>query len=101
MVHNGPGEDERALIQRAATGDHEALRRLVLAYAGETARHPHEQLLAPWLYRIATNQAISLLRKRLVRQRVHAPSPLINEGGGTSDAQAQDIYPAQESFEDH
>lgn len=31
------------------------------------------QLLAPWLYRIATNLALSLLRKQQVRKRIHAP----------------------------
>ncbi len=147
MGYTEPEEDELALIQRAATGDHEAFRRLVLAYEGklqayltqmlgdsESARdiaqetfiatfyslprwhapvpssssassseeteHPRRQLLAPWLYRIATNLALSLLRKRQVRQRVHAAAPLVDEDDNASDIQAQQMYPVQEPFED-
>ncbi|GLV60008.1 RNA polymerase sigma factor [Dictyobacter sp. S3.2.2.5] len=32
------------------------------------------RLLAPWLYRIATNRALSLLRKQDVRRRMHGPA---------------------------
>lgn len=128
-------EGELALIQRAATGDHEAFCSLVVSYesrllayltqmlgdidnardiAQETfiaafhalprwqpliksskqtpkdvteevqnalqdmqiiqhTQHtqPASSLLAPWLYRIATNRALSLIRKQQVRRRVH------------------------------
>lgn len=124
-------DDELALIERAARGDAEAFRYLVVFYEGrliayltqmlggdrENARDIAQetfiavyqtlpywrpsssidggsdeaqssrsgtgaQLLAPWLYRIATNRALSLLRKQDVRRRVHstAESRSINRG---------------------
>lgn len=110
-------DGELALIKRAAAGDHEAFRCLVLSYEGKllayltqmlgdvenahdiaqetfiaafhalprwhlllkpstreaTATHEESEsstsLLAPWLYRIATNRALSLIRKQQVRHR--------------------------------
>lgn len=92
-----PGDDELDLIARAARGDHDAFRDLVVRYEGrlityltqmlgdvESARDcaqdtfvaayhalprwhpppvPSLTPLAPWLYRIATNRALSLLRQ--------------------------------------
>lgn len=114
-------DGELALIERAAHGDAEAFRYLVVFYEGRLIAYltqmlagdrenacdiaqetfivvyqtlPHwkpldyasdvsdevqpgrsgngTQLLAPWLYRIATNRALSLLRKQDVRRRVHS-----------------------------
>ena len=122
------GLEELVLMSRAARGDHEAFRCLVLSYEPkllayltnmlgdfETARdvaqetfvavfhglpdwQPSAQVsskglrdseddtfllsdsvgthpLAPWLYRIATNRALSVLRKQMVRRRMHISMP--------------------------
>lgn len=50
--------------------------------------------LAPWLYRIATNRALSLLRKQAVRVRVHG------HHFATALRQGQGDAIIQESFED-
>lgn len=50
--------------------------------------------LAPWLYRIATNRALSLLRKQAVRLRVHS------HHFATALRQGQGEVIIQESFED-
>ena len=109
------GQEELALIQRAASGDHEAFRDLVLTYEAKLLAYLTQMLgdpecardvaqetfiavfhalprwrplashettdiarpLAPWLYRIATNRALSLVRKQNVRRRVH--SSKVNE----------------------
>lgn len=101
--------DELSLVRRAAHGDHEAYRLIVLAYEarllayltqmlgdGETARDIAQETflaayralprwtppdprtgatltahpLSPWLYRIATNRALSLLRGRPAAARL-------------------------------
>ncbi len=118
MVRGNPNDaDEMELIQRASCGDHDAYRRLVLAYeakllayltnllgdrenardiAQETfisafhalprwkppetreiwnisdqTRETQRQMLAPWLYRIATNRALNLLNRQPVYMRLH------------------------------
>lgn len=114
---------ELALIERAAQGDHEAFRVIVISYETQLVHYltqmlggdvdsardiaqetfiaifqnlPHwqppvatadtfsdahagfsrkdTQLLAPWLYRIATNHALSLIRKQVVRRKVQSHS---------------------------
>ncbi|GCE06703.1 RNA polymerase sigma factor [Dictyobacter aurantiacus] len=53
-------------------------------------------LLAPWLYRIATNRALSLLRKQEVRRRMHGPAVNRSENRETPFEQGA----RQSSFED-
>jgi RNA polymerase sigma-70 factor (ECF subfamily) len=61
---------------------------------------PHRQLLTPWLYRIASNKAISLIRKRQVRQRVHAPIPRPIDDPTNAEELAWQRHISQDSFED-
>jgi RNA polymerase sigma factor (sigma-70 family) len=138
---------ELALIQRAAQGDPEAFRVIVLSYEtklvhyltqmlsgdGDSARdiaqdtfitvfqnlprwqpptadpNVHQrvtsspadtQLLAPWLYRIATNHALSLLRKQVVRRKVQTRShDYLMNWGDDERREVLDLSP-QPSFED-
>lgn len=138
MDHRSTGHDDLArerelsLIHRAAHGDHEAFRSLVVSYEArlltyltqmlgdtENARdvaqetfvaifhalprwqppaatpegHDVAHPLAPWLYRIATNRALSLLRKQAVRVRVHG----YHFAATSRQSQGEAL---QESFED-
>ena len=138
---------ELVLIQRAAQGDSEAFRVIVLSYEGklvhyltqmlggdgESARDIAQdtfiavfqnlprwqppadgtsldqrvssspadtQLLAPWLYRIATNHALSLLRKQVVRRKVQSYShDDLADWRDDERREALDL-PRQPSFED-
>lgn len=147
------GLEELVLMSRAAKGDHEAFRCLVLSYEPkllayltnmlgdfETARdvaqetfvaifhglpdwQPSAQVsgkglreseddtfllsnsvgehpLAPWLYRIATNRALSVLRKQTVRRRVHISMPLETTSQEHSLRQAASIAQTTPSIED-
>jgi RNA polymerase sigma factor (sigma-70 family) len=108
------GAEELALARRAAQGDHEAFREVVLRYEGRlcaylaqmtgdgelardlaqetfvaayralpqwqppTAPHPHP--LAPWLYRIASNRALSTLRNPAPTAADWQMTEIANEG---------------------
>jgi len=161
MRHEEPeGVEKLALIQRAANGDHEAFRQLVIAYEprllayltqmlgdAESARdiaqetfiavfhalprwqlstttnafnyqdssytdHPIENEnvtdsqasmaypLAPWLYRIATNHALSLLRKQTVRLKVHIQRPDTAAWQKSALGQVEPVARGETSLED-
>ena len=161
MRHDEPeGVEELALIQRAANGDHEAFRQLVVAYEPrllayltqmlgdpESARDiaqetfiavfhalPRWQLsapansfnyqgnlfadqpieneniignesstahpLAPWLYRIATNHALSLIRKQTVRLKVHIQQPDTAAWQKSAIGHAEPVARGEASLED-
>jgi RNA polymerase sigma-70 factor, ECF subfamily len=119
-AHDRAGAEELALAARAAQGDHEAFRQIVLRYEGrllaflaqmlgdaETARDvaqeafvaaytalpqwqpptgAHAHPLAPWLYRIASNRALSVLRQ---------------SGPPQSDWQLAEVTATQGGWEDH
>lgn len=53
--------------------------------------------LAPWIYRIATNKALSLLRKQAVRERYQGQSKRNSKYGGQARA-SELIFPAQEQM---
>ncbi|HEY6542709.1 MAG TPA: RNA polymerase sigma factor [Ktedonobacteraceae bacterium] len=147
------GSEELVLMSRAARGDHEAFRCLVLSYEPkllayltnilgdfETARDVAQETfvavfhglpdwqpsvqaagnvlhdseddtfllsapasvhpLAPWLYRIATNRALSMLRKQMVRRRMHVSMPHEATSQEYPLWQAESIAQATPSIED-
>lgn len=138
---------ELALIQRAAQGDSEAFRVIVLSYEAKLVHYLTQmlggdvdsardiaqdtfiavfqnlprwqppatgtfldqrvsssladtQLLAPWLYRIATNHALSLLRKQVVRRKVQSRSHDDLVSGRDDERREALDLPPQPSFED-